>query len=104
AFMAALIGSALTFLGIPRLLRRPGVTLELLHMAAFVCENAATAVEQPHGDVSGDQKKAPALQIAQGLLDQLHLSVPTPLLDTAIEAAVLLINTLSHSATYGTFH
>src|SRR5262249_39311059 len=68
------------------------MSADFLQIVSQLCQQVAQAVEQSNGQLSGDQKKQLAETIINEILSHMGISVPKILIDTGIEAAVLVIN------------
>lgn len=68
------------------------LSAQWLQIVSQLCQQVAQAVEQSNGSLSGDQKKQLAETIINEILSHMGITVPKILIDTGIEAAVLVIN------------
>ncbi len=80
---------------LPALAKRKKISRETLQTIIAVAEKVVMSLEQTGGELSGADKKMKARALVREILSRMKIAAPDALLDTAIEAAVLLMNALT---------
>lgn len=86
----------LVLLGILRVTRSHSLSPDVWRLLLAVAEKAVMAVEQVHGDRAGMDKKRLAEDLVAELLLHFGLRVPRPVMEAAVESAVLVMNAVVH--------
>jgi hypothetical protein len=93
--LGAIGATVITYLLLPLLGRRRGLSIQVLQTIAMVCEKVVMALEQSDRELTGAEKKMRAEDLVGEILSRLGIQAPRAITDASIEAAVLLMNALT---------